>query len=113
MKHLFTTAFLLLNLVLASSPSAHAQGPLAGPPAAPRPTVRPLTRYLAATLHLSPQQAAAVQQALRNQLARPLAPEALLVSLGPVLSLDAQQRLQSLQGDVATYRTLYDLAARH
>ena len=83
------------------------------PVAAARPTVRPLTRYLAAMLRLSPKQAAAVQQALRNRPAGTLAPEDLTASLTPVLSLDAQQRLQSLQGDVTTYRALYYLAGRH
>ncbi len=113
MKALLTTTFLLLGLCLAGPISVHAQSQLPLPVAATRPTVRPLTRYLAATLRLTPKQAVAVQQALRNRPARTLAPEDLTASLTPVLSPDAQERLQSLQGDVTTYRTLYYLAARH
>jgi len=114
---------ILLLLGSATGPRlAWASGHLAGPalwqaaPAAGQPATpgtRPLVRYLTATLHLTPAQAAAVQQALRTESPRPLLPEQLAQSIGPVLSLEAQERLQSLQANAAAYRTLYYLAARH
>lgn len=113
MKFLFATTFLCLSLLAASAVSAHAQGLPTTTVAATHPTVRPLTRYLAAMLRLTPKQAADVQEALRTRPVRTLAPEDLTVSLSPVLNLDAQQRLQSLQTDVTTYRALYYLATRH
>lgn len=113
MKALFTT-LLLLGIFAAGPVRAHAQGQPPLPLAAPaRPAVRPLARYLAAVLRLTPAQTVAVQLALRNSAPYPLAPETLLGCLSPVLSLEAQQRLQSLQNDATTYRALHYLAARH
>ena len=108
-----STITLLLSLVAARPAAAHIRSlpQLALVPS--RPVVRPLTRYLAAVLHLSPRQAAAVQQALRSYPARSFAPEDLALSLSPVLAPEAQLRLQSLQSDVTTYRALCYLAARH
>jgi hypothetical protein len=78
-----------------------------------RPGARPLVRYLTATLRLTPAQVVAVQQALRTELPRPLVPEQLVQRLSPVLGPEAQERLQALQTNVDSYRTLYYLAARH
>lgn len=113
MKALATATLLLWGLLAAGPAAAHLPGPPLPPAAPARPGVRSLVRYLAAVLRLTPAQAAAVQQTLRNRSSASLAPEDLLASLSPVLSLDAQQRLHSLQGDAATYRALYYLAARH
>ncbi|MGI4866661.1 MAG: hypothetical protein ACRYFZ_22255 [Janthinobacterium lividum] len=110
---MLTRALLVFGLLAAGSFSVHAQSQFPIPAAFARPTVRPLTRYLAAMLRLSPKQAAAVQQALRNRPDHTLAPEDLTASLSPVLSLDAQERLLSLQGNATTYRALYYLAAQH
>lgn len=118
-KHL--TLLLLLcgtagpRSVLASGrtaePTLRQAAPATGRPATPG--ARPLVRYLTATLRLTPTQAAAVQQALSTESPRPLLPEQLAQNIGPVLSLEAQERLQSLQANAAAYRTLYYLAARH
>ena len=113
MNVVLTRALFVFGLLAAGSFTAHAQGLPSATPAPARPAVRPLTRYLAATLRLSPKQAAAVQQALRTRQAHTLAPEELTASLSPVLSPDAQERLQSLQEDATTYRALYYLAAQH
>ena len=113
MNGMLTRALFVFGLLAAGSVAAHAQGLPTATPAPARSTVRPLTRYLAATLRLSPKQAAAVQQALRNRTTRTLAPEDLTASLSPVLSPDAQERLLSLQEDASTYRALYYLGARH
>jgi hypothetical protein len=78
-----------------------------------RPTVRPLTRYLTATLRLTPKQAVAVQRSLHKHTAKRLAPEQLALSLGPVLSLEAQQQLLAIQENAASYHTLTYLTARH
>ena len=110
MKAFATSILLSLSLVTMRPATAHAQGlPLL--PA--RLVVRPLTRYLAATLHLTHKQADAVQRALRNRPARPLAPEDLTLSLSPVLTPEAQERLQALQNNAAAYQALCYLAARH
>lgn len=113
MKVLATTILLLLSLTATRPAEAH----LSGLPHLPllhcRPGARPLTRYLAATLHLTHKQAHAVQRALRNYPTRSLAPEDLGVSLGPVLTPEAQERLQVLQTNATTYQTLHYLAARH
>lgn len=113
MKSLLTTALLLVSLLGAGSVLARLPGQVPLPLVAARPAVRPLTRYLAAVLRLTPKQAAAVQQALRTSAPQPLAPEALALCLSSVLSLEAQERLQTLQNDATTYRALYYLAARH
>lgn len=78
-----------------------------------RPAARPLTRYLVATLRLTPQQAVAVQRALNAHAAKGLPPEQLTLSLNPVLSPEAQQQLLNIQGDAASYRTLTYLTIRH
>ena len=114
----YVTFLLLLSgvagsrLVVAGPAPVRPQVPLAavGPI---RPGARPLVRYLTATLRLTPAQAVAVQQALRTETPRPLAPEQLTQRLEPVLSPEAQERLHALQTNVDSYRTLYYLAARH
>ena len=80
---------------------------------AARPGARLLVRYLTATLRLTPAQVAAVQQALRTEVPRPLVPEQLAQRLEPVLSPNAQEHLHALQTNVDSYRTLYYLAAPH
>ncbi len=114
----YFTLWLLLSSVAGSqlavagpSPALPQVPPAAGLPS--RPTTRPLVRYLTATLRLTPTQAAAVQQVLRTETPRPLAPEQLAQSLSPVLSPEAQERLQALQNSVDSYQRLYYLAARH
>ena len=114
----FTLAASLLLTVLAMRPAqAHSQAATRLIPHGfclfGRPAARPLTRYLAATLHLTHKQADAVQRALRNRPARPLAPEDLTLSLSPVLTPEAQERLQALQNNAAAYQALCYLAARH
>jgi hypothetical protein len=110
-KHL--TIFLLLSGAFGSQLAAAGPAPALWqvPPAAAvaRPGARPLVRYLTATLRLTPMQVAAVQQALRTEMPRPLVPE----QLAQYLSLEAQERLQVLQTNADSYRTLYYLAARH
>lgn len=78
-----------------------------------RPAVRPLTRYLAATLRLTPKQAANVQRTLRSHTAKRLGPEQLSLSLSFVLSAEAQQKLLDMQENAASYQTLSYLTTRH
>lgn len=78
-----------------------------------RPTARPLTRYLTATLRLTPKQAATVQRTLHGHAAKRLAPEQLALSLSPVLSPEAQLQLLDMQENAASYQTLSYLTARH
>jgi hypothetical protein len=113
MKSLSTAILLLLSLAAIRPAEARLPGRGQLPLIFGRPAVRPLTRYLAAMLHLTPKQANAVQQALRQRPARPLAPEDLTLSLNTVLTPEAQERLQSLQNNATSYRALSYLAARH
>jgi hypothetical protein len=113
MKALSTALLLLLSLASVRPAEACLPGHYQLPLVFARPAVRPLTRYLAAVLHLTPRQATAVQRALRSCPARQLAPEDLTLSLSPVLTPEAQERLQSLQNNATNYRALYYLAARH
>jgi len=115
MKKYFT---LLLLLGSAAGPQLAVAVPALALPQAPsavaaRAGARPLVRYLTATLRLTPAQVVAVQQALRTETPRPLAPEQLTQRLEPVLSPEAQERLHTLQTNVDSYRTLSYLAARH
>lgn len=113
----FATAAALLLTVLATRPAPAHTAPTGLVPHGfslfARPTVRPLTRYLAATLRLTPKQAAAVQRTLHSRAAKRLAPEDLSLSLSPVLSPEAQQQLLDMQQNAASYRTLVSLTARH
>ncbi len=104
---------LLVGLAAASPAEAHSRSRQQFPLLPTRSGARPLTRYLAAVLHLTRRQATAVQQALRTCPARPLAPEDLTLSLSPVLTPEAQERLQALQNNATTYRALCYLTARH
>ncbi len=113
MKILATSILLFLSLAATRPAEAHLRRLPHLPLLHCRPGARPLTRYLAATLHLTHKQARAVQQALRTYPAHSLAPENLTLSLSPVLTPEAQERLQELQDDVTTYKALYYLAARH
>ena len=114
----FTLAALLLLTGLATNPAlAHNQAPTRLIPRGfclfGRPAARPLTRYLAATLRLTPKQAATVQRTLRRHTAKRLGPEQLSLSLSFILSAEAQQQLSDMQGDAASYRTLSYLTTRH
>jgi hypothetical protein len=113
MKALFTSILLVVSLAAVRPVEARLPSRCQLPLVFARPAVRPLTRYLAAVLHLTPKQATAVQRALRNCPAHSLAPEDLTLSLSPVLTPEAQERLQSLQNNATNYRALYYLAARH
>jgi hypothetical protein len=78
-----------------------------------RPAARPLTRYLAATLRLTPKRAAAVQRRLHGHATKRFAPEQLALSLSPLLSPEEQQHLLDMQENAASYRTLTYLTAHH
>jgi hypothetical protein len=114
----FAIAASLLLTVLATQPVlARTQAPTRLIPRGfclfGRPTARPLTRYLAATLRLTPRQAAAVQRTLHGHAAKRLAPEQLALSLSPVLSAEKQQQLLAMQENAASYQALVYLTARH
>lgn len=114
----FTLAASLLLTVLATRPAqAHPQTATRLIPRGfclfGRPAARPLTRYLAATLRLTPKQAATVQRTLHGHAAKRLAPEQLASSLGDVLSAEAQQQLLAMQENAASYQTLSYLTTRH
>lgn len=115
MKYFALAAALLLAALAAGPAQAHALAPTRLAPRGfylfGRPTARPLTRYLAATLRLTPRQAVAVQRTLHGHAAKRLAPEQLALSLGPVLSPEAQQQLLAMQENAASYQTLAYLTA--
>jgi hypothetical protein len=117
MKSVAVAALLLFALVATRPAQAHA---LASTRLIPRgfclfgrPAARPLTRYLTATLRLTPKQAAAVQRRLHGHATKRLAPEQLALSLSPLLSPEEQQHLLDIQQNAASYRTLTYLTARH
>lgn len=99
--------------LLATSGTGAAQAHVRLAPTAERPAVRPLTRYLAATLHLTPTQATAVQERLRAHPLQAPAPEELVAVLEPVLSYEAQSHLAALQNNATSYQTLFYLTTRH
>lgn len=117
MKSFVLAASLLLSTLATRPAQAHTQAPARLVPRGfclfARPTVRPLTRYLAATLRLTPKQAVAVQRTLHKHTSKRLAPESLSLSLSPVLSPEAQQQLLDMQQNAASYQTLVYLTARH
>ena len=77
-----------------------------------RSSLRPLTRYLTATLRLTPKQAVAVQRTLHGHATKHFAPEQLSLSLSPILGVEAQQQLLAMQENAASYQTLAYLATR-
>jgi hypothetical protein len=73
---------------------------------------RPLVRYLAATLHLPPAQAVAVQLAVGKYQRRGRTPEHLAQCLAQVLTPSEFDQFLQLQNDAAAHNSLRSLALR-
>lgn len=115
MKTNLTTSLLLLlalglrpALAAAHDPenAAPSRGQLAGGGIA----ARPLVRYLAATLHLSRAQAAAVQQAVAKHQRRVRTPNQLAQCMAEVLTPNELDRFLQLQDRPDTFGMLQYLA---
>ncbi len=117
MNSKLTTSFLLvlalglhpgLAVAQKSENAAPSQGRLAGGGIA----ARPLVRYLAATLHLSRAQTAAVQRAVAKHQWRVRTPEQLALCLEQVLTPDKFDQFLQLQDRADTFGSLQCLAMR-
>lgn len=117
MNSKLTTSFLIvlalgLHPGLATAQESENAAPTRGALAGGGIAARPLVRYLAATLHLSRTQTAAVQQAVAKHQRSVRTPEQLAQCLAQVLTPDEFDHFLQLQDQADTFGSLQCLALR-